>query len=202
MTMPDRPPLILASSSPYRRALLERLGLPFTSVSPAVDETPLPGEQPRALVERLSLAKAEAVAASHPHSLVIGSDQVADHDGEVVGKPASHEAAVAQLLRSSGRQVTLYTGLALVHAASGTRRVVVEPFEVGFRELDRDTIERYLAIDKPYDCCGSLRVEGAGISLLSGLRGNDPNALVGLPLIRLCDLLAEQGIRPLAAAGG
>ncbi len=187
--------IILASSSPYRRELLSRLGLAFETQRPNVDETALPGESPAALAERLAIAKARAVGERAEHSLIIGSDQVADHDGVIVGKPASHAEAVSQLESASGRRVVLYTGLALVNTGTGALHSAVEPFEVNFRPLDRDVIERYLAHDKPYDCCGSLRAEGAGISLLRSLRGNDPNALIGLPLIRLCEMLTAEGVR-------
>ncbi len=192
--MSSAPPLVLASSSPYRRELLARLDLPFECRSPDIDESPRPGETPIQLVERLAIAKAKAVADDLSHGLVIGSDQVADHDGVIVGKPASHAEAVSQLQWASGRTVRLYTGLALINVASEVVQSTVEPFEVVFREIDRETIERYLAHDRPYNCCGSLRAEGAGISLLKSLRGDDPNALIGLPLIRLCDMLAAQGV--------
>lgn len=192
--MSSRPPLILASSSTYRRELLSRLGLPFEWMSPDIDETPRAGETPERLVERLAIAKAATIAERARDGLVIGSDQVADHDGKIIGKPASHDDAVSQLEWASGRVVRLYTGLALVNAATGAVQCAVEPFDVTFRALDRDTIERYLAHDRPYNCCGSLRAEGAGISLLRSLRGDDPNALIGLPLIRLCDMLAAEGV--------
>jgi MAF protein len=186
--------IVLASSSPYRRELLARLGLDFETRSPDVDESARPGEGARELVARLALAKAHAVSDDLPGALIIGSDQVADHDGLIVGKPSSHDEAVRQLQQASGRRVILYTGLALYNTDTGRAQSAVESFEVLFRDIDRDTIERYLAHDKPYNCCGSLKAEGAGISLLRHLRGDDPNTLIGLPLIRLCDMLAAEGI--------
>jgi septum formation protein len=192
--MQSKQKIILASSSPYRRELLARLGLEFSTISPDIDESALPDETPRALAHRLAVAKAEAVAADLENALVIGSDQVADHDGVVVGKPISHKHAVEQLKSASGRLIVLYTGLALLNTVSGRVQSTVEPFEVAFRNLDSDTIERYLAYEKPYDCCGSLRAEGAGISLLKSLRGDDPNALIGLPLIKLCEMLGNEGV--------
>jgi septum formation protein len=187
--------IILASSSPYRRELLARLGLPFEVDPPAVDESRQPGEPPRAYVERLAVEKARAVAARHAHALVIGSDQAAVHDGVIVGKPADHDDAVRQLLHASGNTVTLYTGLALVDADTQRTRSDVVPFTVHFRDIDRATIERYLEREKPYNCAGSLRAEGLGIALLSRFEGDDPNALIGLPLIRLVDMLEEAGVR-------
>lgn len=170
--------------------------MPFDTRSPEVDERPHPGETPRRLVERLARDKALAVARLIPNALVIGSDQVADHGGKIVGKPADHADAVAQLMQSSGKSIVLYTGLALVNSGNGRIQSIVEPFEVTFRELDRDTIERYLHFEKPYNCSGSLRAEGAGICLLKALRGDDPNALIGLPLIRLCEMLDNEGVAP------
>jgi len=186
--------LILASSSPYRRELLERLELPFEIDPPDIDESPLAGEAPETSVERLAVEKARAVAARHPGALVIGSDQAAVHDGVIVGKPADHDEAVRQLLSASGRRVTLYTGLALVHADSQRVQSDVVPYSVVFRTIDRASIERYLAREQPYACAGSLRAEGLGISLLQRFEGDDPNALIGLPLIRLVDMLAAEGI--------
>lgn len=187
--------IILASSSPYRKELLARLGVEFEVARPEVDETPLPGEKPSELVERLAVAKAEAISGRESRALVIGSDQAADHGGRIVGKPVDHADAVRQLEEASGRRIMLYTGLALVNTETGRIQTAVEPFEVTFRPLDRELIERYLRFEKPYNCCGSLRAEGAGISLLRSLRGDDPNALIGLPLIRLCDMLAAEGVR-------
>lgn len=188
--------LILASSSPFRRELLARLQLYFEVVAPQVDETPLAGECAATLVERLALAKARAVAC-HRQGLIIGSDQVAEHNGRVVGKPRDHDAAVAQLLDASGSTVTLYTGLALINTERRTEQVDVVPFTVQYRNFDRATAERYLAAEPAYDCCGSLKADGLGIALLRGLDGDDPSALVGLPLIRLVTMLEHEGVHVL-----
>lgn len=187
--------LVLASSSPYRKALLEQLGLPFEVDPPDIDESPGPGESPPACVERLAVEKAHAVAARHPHALIIGSDQTAVHDGEMVGKPAGHDDAVKQLLHASGNTITLYTGLALLNADTRRVRSDVVPYTVHFRDIDRDIIERYLDREKPYGCAGSLRADGLGIALLRRFEGDDPNALIGLPLIRLVDMLQSEGVR-------
>lgn len=184
--------LVLASTSPYRQQLLERLGLPFRVQAPLVDEAPLPGEGPAELVARLALAKAGAVAATAPGALVIGSDQVAVLDGVVMGKPGGHEGARAQLERASGRTVEFLTGLALVRG--DWQRVAVVPFRVRFRELEGERIRRYLERERPYDCAGSFKSEGLGIALFRGMEGEDPTALVGLPLIRLVSLLEEAGV--------
>lgn len=186
--------LILASSSPYRKELLSRLGLPFSTLSPDVDETPLPGEPPEHLVARLAVAKAQAVADRHPHALVIGSDQVAVHRGSIVGKPGNHDRAVAQLRAASGQSVTLHTGLALVDADSGRTQSEVVPFRVVFRKLNDDQIERYLRKEQPYNCAGSVKSEGLGIALLERFEGEDPNTLIGLPLIRLVAMLEKEGV--------
>ncbi len=185
------PTLILASTSRYRRELLERLRVPFSVQSPHVDETPHPGEAPAALAERLSLAKAEAVAAQHPGAWVIGSDQVADLDGQPIGKPGGHEAAVAQLRRMRGRTVVFQTGVAV--AAPGFAQVLRVPIRVCFRELTDGEIEHYLRLEQPYDCAGSAKSEGLGISLLNAIESDDPTALVGLPLIATCRLLRAAG---------
>ena len=188
------PRIVLASSSPFRQELLGRLGLAFEACSPEIDESPRPGEHPRELVERLSLEKARAIAEQFPDALIIGSDQVADHDGEIVGKPRDHADAVRQLRAASGRVITLYTGVALFNSASGAGQVAVEPFEVEFRELDEERIEAYLRRERPYNCCGSVRAERLGIALLRRLTGNDPNALIGLPMIRLVAMLEKEGV--------
>ncbi len=193
-------PLILASTSPYRRALLEKLGLPFACIAPQVDEQPQTGESAQALVERLARAKAAVIAAQYPDALVIGSDQVAVIDGVILGKPHSHDRAFAQLQAASGKAVTFLTGLALVHQAGGRVLSLVEPFEVKFRRLSEQSIEHYLRLEQPYDCAGSFKSEGLGISLFEALQGRDPNALIGLPLIALIDLLTELGYDTLAAA--
>ncbi|HSD96093.1 MAG TPA: Maf family nucleotide pyrophosphatase [Sulfuricaulis sp.] len=187
--------LILASSSPYRRELLERLKIPFEVIAPDVDETPRPGETPSAMVERLSVEKAQKIAGGRPGTLVIGSDQVAVYNGAVVGKPHSHDKAVEQLRSASGRAVTLYTGLALINA--DTRRVQIEviPYRVTFRTLTDAQIESYLRKEQPYSCAGSVRSEGLGIALLEKFEGDDPNTLIGLPLIRLVRMLENEGLR-------
>ena len=185
--------LILASTSPFRRAVLEKLGIPFETASPDVDETPLPGESPAALVERLAIAKARAVAAQRDQGLIIGSDQVAVIDDEILGKPGSHEQAVEQLRRASGRRVTFLTGLALVNAASGQVQSEVVPFHVVFRELTDTLIEHYLRREQPYNCAGSFKSEALGIVLFERLEGDDPNTLIGLPLIRLVRMLEAEG---------
>lgn len=186
--------LILASSSPFRRELLARLMIPFEVVVPDVDETPRPGEPPERLVERLAIAKAQAVAARHRDALVIGSDQVAVHDGEIVGKPYTHERAVAQLRAASGQAVTLHTGLALVNAATGRVQSEVVPFRVVFRSLTDAQIESYLRKEQPYHCAGSVKSEGLGVALLERFEGEDPATLIGLPLIRLVRMLENEGV--------
>lgn len=186
--------LILASSSPYRRELLARLMIPFEVVSPEVDESPVPGEAPQALVERLAIAKARAVADQRPNALVIGSDQVAVYGGAIVGKPLTHERAVEQLRAASGKTVALYTGLALINSASGRVQSEVIPFGVVFRTLSDAQIENYLRKEQPYQCAGSVKSEGLGIALLERFEGDDPNALIGLPLIRLVRMLEGEGM--------
>ncbi len=186
--------LILASTSPYRRELLHRLGLPFEVASPQTDESRWPGESPEAMALRLSEAKARAVAVAHPDALIIGSDQVATVDGLIYGKPGSHERAVDQLRVLSGKTVNFYTGLCLYNARTGVVEVCGVPTLVTFRNLTDEEIERYLRREPAYDCAGSARSEGLGIVLLSRIAGDDPNALVGLPLIALCALLRRQGV--------
>lgn len=186
--------LVLASTSRYRRELLARLGIPFEVAVPHVDEALLPAETPPDAATRLALAKADAVAATHPEALVIGSDQTATSDGRsVIGKPGTHERAVAQLLAASGRTLTFHTGIALVCRASGLRRVARVDTRVRFRHLSGSMIEAYLAREPAYDCAGAAKVEGLGIALIEALEGPDPTALVGLPLIELCSLLADAG---------
>lgn len=187
--------LILASSSRYRRELLARLGIPFEAIAPNIDETPQPREAAVALVERLALAKARAVAARHTDALVIGSDQAAVYDNRIVGKPRDHATAVQQLRAASGHTVTLYTGLALVNAASGRVQRDVVPYRITFRPLTDEQIESYLHKEQPYGCAGSVRAEGLGIALLERFEGDDPNALIGLPLIRLVRMLEDEGVR-------
>lgn len=187
--------LILASSSPFRRELLARLMIPYEVVIPDVDETARAGESPQVLVERLAIAKAQAVAAKHPQALVIGSDQVAVHAGEIVGKPHTHERAVAQLTAASGNTVMLYTGLALVNAATGRLQSEVVPYRVVFRSLTPEQIENYLRKEQPYHCAGSVKSEGLGVALLERFEGEDPATLIGLPLIRLIRMLEHEGLR-------
>jgi MAF protein len=186
--------LVLASTSPYRRELLGRLGLPFEVVAPLVDESRLPDESPEALVLRLSEAKARAVATRFAAALIIGSDQVAVIDDEVVGKPGNRERAIAQLSRAAGRRVSFLSGLSLVDAASGRAHTVCEPFHVHFRPLGPEQIARYLDREQPFNCAGSFKSEGYGITLFERLEGNDPSALIGLPLIRLVELLGREGL--------
>ena len=196
--MPDMPRLILASTSRYRRELLQRLRMPFEVVSPDVDESPQPGEAPGAMAARLALAKAEAVAARHYDAVVIGSDQVAELDGETIGKPHTHDRAVAQLRAMSGRRVVFHTAVAVVRRERGFARSVLAPVVVTFRVLTDAEIDRYLRAEQPYDCAGSAKCETLGIALLAAIDSDDPTALVGLPLIRTCGLLREAGLDPLA----
>jgi MAF protein len=186
--------LVLASTSPFRRELLSRLGFPFEILAPEVDESRLPGEPPEELVQRLSEAKARAGAAQFPHGLIIGSDQVAVVAGEVLGKPGTHERAVAQLRKLSGQTVTFLTGLCLYDAARGTADTRLVPFRVRFRILDDARIERYLRREQPYHCAGSFKSEALGITLFEAMQGDDSTALIGLPLITLTSLLAKAGV--------
>lgn len=194
----DTPPLILGSTSRYRRELLERLRLPFDVERPDVDETPRPGEAPADLALRLSIEKARAVAARRPQAIVIGADQVADLDGEAIGKPGTHARAVEQLTRMSGRTVVFQTALAVVRQATGFERALLAPVRVRFRHLSAAEIERYLRLEEPYDCAGSAKSETLGITLLEAIESDDPTALVGLPLIRTAALLRQAGLDPLA----
>ncbi len=194
---PPAPPLILASTSRYRRELLERLRLPFDVVSPGVDEAPQPGEAPPALALRLALAKAQAVAVTRPEAVVIGSDQVADLDGQPIGKPGTHERALAQLRAMSGREVVFQTAVAVVRADTGFAQALLAPVRVRFRVLTDAEIERYLRLEEPYDCAGSAKSEALGIALLDRIESDDPTALVGLPLIRTCALLRAAGLDPM-----
>ncbi len=193
------PPLILGSTSRYRRELLQRLRLPFEVVAPQVDETPRPGEAPTALALRLALAKAQAVAALRPEAVVIGSDQVADLDGQPIGKPGTHERATAQLRLLSGRRAVFQTAVAVARASTGFAQVLLAPVAVQFRTLSDAEIKHYLRLEEPYDCAGSAKCETLGIALLASIESDDPTALVGLPLIRTCQLLRAAGIDPLAA---
>lgn len=192
--------LVLGSTSPYRRELLARLRLPFEVAAPEVDETPQAGESPRDLACRLALAKARAVAARCPAAVVIGSDQVADLGGEPLGKPGTHERAVAQLHRMRGRTVVFQTAVAVVCRETGFEQVELAPVRVRFRDLSDVEIESYLRTETPYDCAGSAKSEGLGIALLESIENDDPTALIGLPLIRTARLLRAAGL-PLLAPG-
>ncbi len=186
--------LVLASTSPYRRTLLERLGLPFETASPDINESPLEHETPTALVTRLSETKARAMTARFSDALIIGSDQVAVLNDQILGKPGNHEKAIQQLRAASGRRVNFLTGLCLLNGKTGNCHLAVVPFSVVFRSLSDTQIEQYVLRDKPYQCAGSFRSEGLGISLFEKMEGNDPSALIGLPLIELTTLLAKEGM--------
>lgn len=188
-------PVILGSTSKYRAELLGRLGLAFERAAPDVDETPLPGETPEQIARRLALAKARAVAQKFPHAVVIGSDQVADLAGTPLGKPGTHERAVAQLRAMRGQTVIFQTALAVVCAETGFEQADLAAVEVVFRDLSDDEIEHYLRAEQPYDCAGSAKSEGLGIALLERIDNDDPTALVGLPLIRTCRLLRAAGVK-------
>lgn len=194
MTAPSSRKLILGSSSKYRKALLDRLSIPYTVQAPDVDETPLSGEAPQALAQRLALAKARAIAQLHPGSIIIGSDQVADLHGEPLGKPGNHERAVAQLRRMRGQTVIFQTALAVVCEETGFCQTDLAAVRVRFRDLSDTEIENYLHAEQPYDCAGSAKSEGLGIALLEAIDNDDPTALVGLPLIRTCRMLRAAGI--------
>ena len=190
--------IVLASTSPYRRELLQRLRLPFDVLAPAVDEGRLPGESPFALALRLAEAKAREVAQRRPDHIVIGSDQVAELDGEPIGKPHTHEAALAQLERMQGRRLVFHTALAVV--APGFALVESVPTTVTFRRLGREALDAYLRIDQPYDCAGAAKIESLGIALVERVESDDPTALIGLPLIRLTSMLQTAGVAVLGAA--
>ncbi|MBU2114376.1 MAG: septum formation inhibitor Maf [Gammaproteobacteria bacterium] len=190
-------PLYLASTSVYRQQLLTKLTSQFCAVKPNVDETPKPSESAEQLVRRLALAKAQAVAADIQHGLVIGSDQVAVFKQRIIGKPHTVDNAVMQLQEFSGQTVTFLTGLALVNAQNGNSQLLVEPFEVSFRSLSDAEIHAYIAKEQPLDCAGSFKSEGLGISLFSKLNGNDPNSLIGLPLLQLNQMLLNEGVNVL-----
>ena len=192
-------PLILGSTSKYRRELLQRLRVPFDVVSPEVDETPHPNEAPRDLAMRLALAKAQAVAAQHPNAIVIGSDQVADLDGEPLGKPGTHERAMLQLQKMRGQTVVFQTAVSVVCQASGFADTELAQIKVRFRDLSDAEIEAYLRAEEPYDCAGSAKSEGLGIALLDAIDNDDPTALIGLPMIRTARLLRAAGVDLLGA---
>ncbi|WP_456415081.1 Maf family protein [Thiolapillus sp.] len=186
--------LVLGSTSPFRKALLEKLGLPFSSAAPDIDETPQPHEPPRALVQRLAREKARAVAKQYPRALIIGSDQVACLDEHILGKPGNRENAIAQLGAMSGKRICFHTGLCLYNSESGNTQLLCEDYLVHFRSLGSEQIERYVNAEKPFNCAGSFKSEGLGITLFRKLEGDDPNTLIGLPLIRLVEMLAREGI--------
>jgi len=186
--------LVLGSTSPFRRELLEKLGLPFSTAAPDVDESRRQGESPEALVQRLAEAKARAVAGQFPQALIIGSDQVACVDGEILGKPGNRDKAIKQLMAMSGKTVIFHTGLCLYNSEKERVQVLREPFRVHFRKLNTGQIERYVDYEQPFNCAGSFKSEGMGITLFRKLEGDDPNALVGLPLIRLVEMLEKEGI--------
>ncbi len=187
-------PLILGSSSPYRRELLERLRLDFEVDSPDIDETPRPGEIAPDYVKRLAHEKAEEVGARHPDTLVISSDQCAELNGQLLGKPGTHDVAVEQLRRLSGQEATFLTGLCLLDTASGTCRYFESRHTVYYKELSEDMIEHYLESEQPYNCTASFKSEGLGITLVHHISGDDPTALIGLPMIHLIELLRDAGL--------
>jgi septum formation protein len=191
-------PLILGSTSAYRRELLERLRIPFEVVAPDVDETPFPNEPPQCLAQRLALAKARAVAGLHPQAVVIGSDQVADLAGLPLGKPGSHERATAQLRQMRGQTLVFETAVSVVCVESGFEESGLASVRVTFRDLTDAEIESYLRLERPYDCAGSAKSEGLGIALLSSIESDDPTALIGLPLIRTCQLIRAAGVEILS----
>jgi septum formation protein len=193
------PILVLASTSPYRRDLLERLGLPFTAVAPDVDEARHAGESARSLVVRLAEAKARAVAREYPGALIIGSDQVAAIEDRILGKPGDRERAIEQLTLAAGKTVTFHTGLCLLNSATGRACTHCELFRVRFRRLSQAQIAGYVDRERPFDCAGGFKSEGLGIALFERLGGNDPNALIGLPLIRLVEMLTREGVDVLVA---
>ena len=186
--------LILASSSKFRRELLHKLQLPFSSISPKVDEAALPSEKPHETALRLAQVKARKVAKKHPHALVIGCDQVATLDGEQLGKPGNHHNATLQLQKMRGREVTFHSALCLYNAETDNMQAEVVPYLVRFRQLTNAQIENYLNKDQPYQCAGSAKSEGLGIALIDRMIGEDPNALIGLPLIKLINMLNNEGV--------
>lgn len=186
--------IVLASTSPFRKELLERLNLDFVTDSPDIDETPLDIESPSDYVQRLALEKAKVVANRHSNSLIIGSDQCSVLNGIIRGKPHTHENAIQQLTESSGMKVSFLTGVCLYHSVDETYQLEVVPFHVNFRNLNAREIEAYLLAEKPYSCAGSFKSEGLGISLFESLQGDDPSALIGLPLITLSKMLRNKGL--------
>ena len=186
--------IVLASSSPYRRQILERTGLAFDCRSPNIDETRRDGESAEQLVKRLAKEKAVAIKNAFPKALIIGSDQIASHEGRIFGKPKDRSDAIDQLERVSGSSLMLYTGVALLNAASGRIQISMDTYQVKYRTLSTRQIENYIDQEKPFDCCGSLKVEGPGIALIESLTGDDPNTLMGLPLIQLVKMLEAEGV--------
>jgi len=193
--------LVLGSTSPFRKVILEKLQLPFQCAKPNIDETEKQGESPQILVERLAIEKAKAVTSQFPNALIIGSDQVAVCEGEILGKPHNFTNAVVQLNKFSGKSITFYTGLCVYDSENDKSVSLVEPFIVHFKKLKQEEIENYLHAEEPYNCAGSFKSEGLGICLFSKLEGDDPNTLIGLPLIKLVELLKQQGIDVLAEQG-
>lgn len=187
-------PIILASGSRYRRQLIEKLNILFSCDAPEIDESPLPNETPENQVKRLAVTKAQTLSPRYPRHLIIGSDQIAVLEGQILGKPGSHEAATRQLQQASGRTVVFYTGLALLNSATGQVQYTCPIYQVKFRPLTAEQISAYLYAETPYDCAGSFKSEGLGIALFEHIRGDDPNTLVGLPLIELTRLLLNEGI--------
>lgn len=190
--------LVLGSTSVFRKTILEKLQLPFNCAKPNIDESAQQGESPQALVERLAIEKAKAVTAQYPSALIIGSDQVAVCEGEIIGKPHNFDNAVIQLTKFSGKSITFYTGLCVYDSEKDSVTALVEPFIVHFKSLSLEEITNYLQAEQPYNCAGSFKSEGLGICLFSRLEGDDPNTLIGLPLIKLVALLKQQGIDVLA----
>lgn len=187
-------PILLASSSQYRRQLIEKLGISVDFDKPEIDETPLPNESPEDLAKRLSTAKAEALREAYPNHLIIGSDQVAELKGELLGKPGNHANATRQLQNARGKIMNFHTGIALLNASTGKVQYRCSRYEVKFRQLTDTQIDSYLKKEMPYDCAGSFKSEGLGIALFEYIRGDDPNSLVGLPLIQLTNMLSNEGI--------
>jgi septum formation protein len=194
--MPSAPTLILASSSPYRQQLLQRLGLPFVAIAPNLDESPLPSETPKNLTLRLAQAKAQAIAALHPNAWIIGSDQSADLNGQIIGKPGAHQVALDQLKQMQGQAVVFHTAVCLI--GQSFCQTIHVPTTVQFRNLPDQVLDQYLRLEQPYDCAGSAKSEGMGIILLEKIESEDPTALIGLPLIALTSLFHQAGI-PLPA---
>lgn len=191
-------PLVLASTSPFRRMLLEKLGLPFITAAPDINETPHPGEDARTLVTRLAQEKAQALMTQYPAHLIIGSDQICVIDGHITGKPHTEDHAIEQLMKARGKIVSFYTGLALYNSQCGRLQTECEPFDVHFRQLSEAEIRCYVHKEQPLQCAGSFKSEGLGITLFEKLEGRDPNTLIGLPLIALCNMLRNEGRNPLA----